>query len=104
MYTFSFFSNVFVFSIFVIDSVSFASNLFFKRNFISRLVANLRRFKEVRPNELFLKFIEEKKKQYPELTHIVSGHSHPPEVVEFEHLGVNVRIMPQGYHDLSFDI
>lgn len=76
----------------------------FKRNLISRLIANLRRFKEVRPNVNFLKYIEAKKLQYPQLTHIVSGHSHPPEMVRFTHAGVDVRIMPQGVCDLNLPI
>ena len=77
---------------------------FFKRIFISKVIASLRRFWTVRPNDLFLKTIEELKKKYPDLMYIVVGHSHPPKPVEFVHAGVLVKIMPQGMHDMEFEV
>jgi hypothetical protein len=76
----------------------------FKRNMISRVIGELRRFWAVRPNKRLLTWVEAKKKQYPELKEIILAHSHPKEVVYFTHVGVNVRIMPQGMHDLDIAI
>jgi len=76
----------------------------FKRNFISKPISNLRHLLAVRPNENHLAFVERKKKQYPILRHIILGHSHPSRVIHFEHLGVKCMILPQGINDIGLEL
>jgi hypothetical protein len=76
----------------------------FKRNIISRPLDYLRRLLTVRPNKRLLEAVAAYKKQFPELTHMVFGHSHPEHNVYFEHMGVKGVITKRGVNDLVLDI
>ncbi len=74
----------------------------FKRNVISRLVDELRRLVTVRPNDNLKAYIEAKKKQYPQITHMYFGHSHPDKNIEFVHAGVKCLIAKRGIQVYDF--
>lgn len=73
----------------------------FKRNIISRPLDALRHLVAVRPNESMLRWVTDMKKQYPQVTHMVCGHSHPDKPVFFEVSGVKCVILPRGVTDIT---
>lgn len=74
----------------------------FKRNIVSKLIHEGRRFIEVRPNERLVAWIEKQIEKNSSLEYFVFGHSHPPKPVFFTVKGRACVILPRGCHDLSF--
>lgn len=73
----------------------------FKRNLIAKFIDSLRHLLAVRPNKNLLDWVDEKKKQYPNLKTVIMGHSHPPATVEFVRGLVYGMIMKRGVNDVN---
>jgi UDP-2,3-diacylglucosamine pyrophosphatase LpxH len=76
----------------------------FKRNFISKPIDALRRFKEAGVNENNLQYLFEAKKRYPNLRYVIHGHGHPGSIIHYEAHGVKVLMLPQGISDIGIEL